>query len=201
MIGWLFLGLWLASLAGLAGGGLRVAVAAPPADAPTPTLPPQRVEIFQDVNVRAGPGTDYDQVGVLISGQTSPILGRSSDGIWFEIEYIGGPNNTGWVFKDLVHVVGDVPSMPTILAPPTPTLHPTTTPDSGATAGPTSLATQDPNAGRPPTFTAPAPQAQPTLLPAQGIHAGAAFPPAILILGLFVLGSFGTLLSLLRLRH
>ncbi len=176
--------------------------AAPPQQAITPTLPPNRVEIFADVNVRAGPGTDYDQVGVLIPGQTSPIVGRNPDGTWFEIEYVGGANGIGWVFKDLVRVVGDLNTMPTVIPPPTPTLLPTTTPVPGATQGTDSFAsTATPSANRPPTFTAPAAVALPTLLPAQGISAGGAFPPAVLIIVLTVLGAFGTMLSVLRLRR
>jgi pimeloyl-ACP methyl ester carboxylesterase len=54
--------------------------------------------------------------------------------------------------------------------------------------------------GRKDTFTPPAVQARPTLLPAQGVREGAAFPPAVLIIVLFVLGSFGGILSLLRFR-
>ncbi len=181
--------------------GLQVAVAAPPPQAATPTLPANRAEIFQDVNVRAGPGTDYDQVGVLIPGQTSAIVGRNPEGTWFEIEYVGGPNCTGWVFKDLVHIVGDLNTMPTVIPPPTPTLPPTTTPQAPGTPVTLAAGTASPNPNRLPTFTAPAVQPPPTLLPAQGINAGGSFPPAVLIIVLFVLGTFGTMLSLLRLRR
>src|SRR5258708_26917783 len=118
------------------GAGLRVAVAAPPGQAATDTPPPNRVEIFQDVNVRGGPCTCYDQVGVLLPGQTSAIIGRNPEGTWYEIEYVGGPDGIGWVFKDLVRVIGDVNRIPTVIPPPTPTLPPTTTPLPGVTAGP-----------------------------------------------------------------
>jgi hypothetical protein len=188
----------------LAGGlvaGTRAAVAAPPGQSATETPPPNRVEIFADVNVRAGPGTDYDRVGVLVPGQTSAILGRNPEGTWFEIEYIGGPNGIGWVSRDLVHVFGDVDTMPTILPPPTPTLPPTTTPPPGTTQGSAFDNTATPNANRLPTFTPPAAVALPTLLPAQGVSTGGAFPPAVLIIVLLVLGTFGMLVSLLRLRQ
>jgi len=181
--------------------GSAAMVAAPPKQAATFTLPANRVEVFQDVNVRAGPGTDYDQVGVLISGQTSAIVGRNPEGTWFEIEYVGGPNGVGWVFKDLVHVVGDLNTMPTVLPPPTPTLQPTTTAVPGGTEVVTEIFTASPNPNRLPTFTAPAPVVAPTLLPAQGLRAGGAFPPAVLIIALLVLGVFGSFLSVLRLRR
>src|SRR5258708_5457524 len=107
------------ALAGGLGGETGAAVAGPARPAATANLPPNRVEIFADVNVRAGPCTCYDLVGVLVPGQTSAIVGRNPEGTWFEIEYIGGPDGVGWVFKDLVHVVGDVNTMPTIIPPPT----------------------------------------------------------------------------------
>jgi len=183
------------------GAGWRVAAAAPPGQAATETPPPNRVEIFQDVNVRGGPCTCYDQVGVLLPGQTSAIIGRNPEGTWYEIEYVGGPNGIGWVFKDLVRVIGDVNSMPTVIPPPTPTLPPTTTPLPGVTTGPNFASTITPVANRLPTFTPPAAVAQPTLLPAQGVTSGGAFPPAVLIIVLFVLGTLGIMLSLLRLRQ
>jgi hypothetical protein len=180
----------------------RPAYAAPALQAATPTLPAERVDIFDtDVNVRNGPGTYYDQVGVLVPGQTSAILGQSPLGDWIKIVYIGGPDNTGWVLADFVRIVGDNANIPTVLPPPTPTLRPTTTPEPGSTRGPLPIGTQVTGDGRLPTFTPPAVQARPTLLPAQGVREGAAFPPAVLIIVLFVLGSFGGILSVLRFRH
>ena len=182
-----------------------VAEAAPARLAATETQPANRIEVLDtgegDVNVRSGPGTDYVLVGVLVAGQTSPIIGRNPEGTWFEIEYVGGPNGVGWVLKDLVHVVGDINTMPTIVPPPTPTLRPTTTPAPGETQGTLFDSTATPNVNRLPTFTAPAGVLVPTLLPAQGLSSGGAFPPAVLIIVLFVLGTLGIMLSLLRLRQ
>jgi hypothetical protein len=198
----LVFGLFLVfGLAGLAVGRARVALAASPRQAATETQPANRVEIFADVNVRAGPCTCYDQVGVLLPGQTSAIIGRNPEGTWFEIEYVGGSNGVGWVFKDLVHMVGDLNTMPTVVPPPTPTLPPTTTPGPGDTQSSLFISSATPNANRLPTFTAPAAIAIPTLLPAQGVSTGGAFPPAVLIIVLLVLGTLGVLLSLLRLRQ
>jgi hypothetical protein len=55
-------------------------------------------------------------------------------------------------------------------------------------------------ATRPPTFTPPPAVVRPTLLPVQGVRDGSRLPPALLIISLFVLGSFGTFVSLLRRR-
>lgn len=161
----------------------------------SPTPPGTRVEAFQDVNVRAGPGTEFDQVGVMVRGQSGAILGRTPNSFWLKIEYIGGPDNTGWVYKDLVRVVGDVLSMPTIIPPPTPTLPPTPTGEVTlavvVTSAPDTL----------PTFTAPPPVVRTTLLSPQGTGRSGGFPPALFIISLFVLGVFGGLVSLLRQRN
>jgi len=161
----------------------------------SPTPPGTRVEAYQDVNVRAGPGTEYDQVGIMIRGQSGVILGRTPNSFWLKIEYLGGPDNTGWVYKDLVRVVGDVIAAPTIIPPPTPTLPPTPTSE-----GPLQ-SSAIPEVNSLPTFTAPPPVVRPTLLPIQGKRQGGGFPPALFIISLFVLGVFGGVVSLLRQRN
>ncbi len=173
-------------------------IGAPGRQAPTPSLPPLRAEAYdQDVNVRSGPGTDYERVGTLVRGQSGAILAQAQTvGVWLKIVYIGGPDNTGWVSQDVVRVVGDLGQAPTVEPPPTPTLPPvptqaiTTTVEARTTLG----------AERLPTFTAPPPVPHPTLLPVQGVREGGGFPPAVLIISLFVLGGFGALISLVRRR-
>jgi hypothetical protein len=91
--------------------------------------------------------------------------------------------------------------MPTIVAPPTPTLPPTPTAPLEEVLGTGPAPATDPNAGRPPTFTPPAPEIRPTLLPAQGLNPTSGFPPAVLIAVLFVLGAFGGVLSAFRARR
>lgn len=189
-------------------GALLVAVsrqpvlAAPGAQAPTFTPPPVRVEVSieqGDVNVRAGPGSEYDRVGQLIPGQTGAILARTANSRWLLIEYIGGPDNQGWVVRDFVRVIGELTNVPIATnIPPTPTRQATRTSEFPSTDVP---ATEDPNLGRPPTFTPPGPFVRPTLLPATGVASSIGVPPALIILTLFALGTFGLVVSLLRLRR
>ncbi|MBM2850805.1 MAG: SH3b protein, partial [Anaerolineales bacterium] len=147
-----------------------VAAAAQQAGTPTPEGGP-RVEAFLDepTNVRAGPGTDYDLVGTLVKGQSGAILGQvlRSPYVWLKIVYIGGPDNAGWVLKDLVRVAGDLNTVPILDLPPTPTLPPTSTAAGEAFEG-----TPTPGPQRLPTFTAPPPVVRPTLLPVQGVREG-----------------------------
>jgi hypothetical protein len=115
--------------------------------------------------------------------------------VWLKIVYIGGPDNAGWVLKDLVRVAGDLNTVPILDSPPTPTLPPTSTAAVEAFEG-----TPTPEPQRLPTFTAPPPVVRPTLLPVQGVREGGGVPPALIIISLFVLGAFGALVSLLRRR-
>lgn len=190
-------------MSGLWWGALRSPLAAPlPASAlqaATPTEPALRAEAAdEDVNVRGGPGTYYDRVGTLVKGQSGAILGQTRVGpfVWLKIVYIGGPDNTGWVSSDVVKVVGNLDDAPTLEPPPTPTLPPP--PTSAVTT--TVVAQGTAETERLPTFTAAPPVVRPTLLPVQGVSEGGGFPPAIPIIGLFVLGIFGGLISLLRRR-
>ena len=155
----------------------------------SPTLSSAFVQAVDQVNVRSGPGTDYDLIGVLIANQQAAALGRSPGGTWIEITYDGGPNNTGWVFGDLVRLDGVTrDQLATVQAPPTPTLEPTATlgpgaAGPGATGAPTGL----------PTYTPPPPYVEPTHFPVTGGGERTGFPPALLIIGLFSVGVLGLL--------
>jgi uncharacterized protein YgiM (DUF1202 family) len=156
---------------------------------PSPTIGGPVVQAVEQVNVRAGPGTDYDLIGVLIANQAAPALGRSPGGTWIQIHYPGGPGNTAWVFGDLVQLTGATrDQLPTVQAPPTPTLPATGTvaaegPGGGPTAAPSRL----------PTFTPPPPYVEPTRFPNTGGGERAGFPPALLIIALFGVGVLGLL--------
>lgn len=145
------------------------------------------------VNVRTGPGVGYDQVGVMISGQRAPVVGRSPGGDWLQIRYPGVPGSLAWVFTPLVRLEPPGATLPIVEPPPTPT------PPVTATIDPT-LAAQFIELAQPtrlPTFTPAEPPPQPTL-PTQSESGSAAFPPILAILGLLVIGLFGMLVSLLR---
>jgi uncharacterized protein YgiM (DUF1202 family) len=153
----------------------------------SPTIGNAVVQALEQVNVRSGPGTDYDLIGVLIANQQAVALGRSPGGTWIQIVYDGGVDNTGWVFGDLVNLNGVTrEQLPTVQAPPTPTLEPTATLGPGAggpivTSAPTSL----------PTYTPPPPYVEPTHFPETGGGERTGFPPALLIIGLFSVGLLG----------
>ncbi|NJN82756.1 MAG: SH3 domain-containing protein [Caldilineaceae bacterium] len=80
---------------------------------------------FDFVNVRAGPAIEFEVIGRFNLGQICPIIGRTPDETWLQIECEGG--FTGWVQSNVVTIQGD-PNSTSILVAPTPTVAPIPTP-------------------------------------------------------------------------
>lgn len=55
------------------------------------------------LNIRAGADLTHEIVGLEAAGTAFPIIGRSTDNAWWQIDYRGVP---AWVFADLVRVDG-----------------------------------------------------------------------------------------------
>ena len=58
-------------------------------------------EITSDVNVRKGPGTDYEKIGTLRTGDIVTVTGESHDG-WYRIEFQGAE---GFVYGQYMTIV------------------------------------------------------------------------------------------------
>lgn len=130
---------------------VTVAAAADAQPTATPTvtaLPdgPPSATVRTDLNVRAGPGTQYDIIGALPANVTVPVLGQTEDGSWWFIEYPSGPDRRGWIAAEFapantnttVPIVNTPTPVPTETPTPTLTVTPTETPTSvPATATPT----------------------------------------------------------------
>ncbi len=72
-----------------------------PADAtPTPAGPSGRV--VQRLNVRSGPGTTFDTLGLLEPGVVVSLTGKNTTASWFQIDYPAGPGGRGWVTSQYV---------------------------------------------------------------------------------------------------
>jgi uncharacterized protein YraI len=143
------------------------------------------------INVRAGPSTDYPRVGVLIPGQLVPALGRTPGGDWVQIAYPGVTGGVAWVYSFLVEVSGN---LPIVEPPPTPT--PLTTPTIDPTLAAQFIVDAQPT--RLPTFTQPPPLVIQTYAPSETSSSTGGVPMGFIIIGLGVIGIFGTLISLLR---
>lgn len=154
-----------------------------------------RLDADQDqINVRDGPGTYFNKVGILLAGQQVPAKGRSVGGEWILIEYPGVSGGMAWVYAPLVSISSG--SLPIVEPPPTPTpmMTPTIDPTLAAqfivTSAPTLL----------PTFTEPPPLVIPTFSsePADVIPGG--IPAGLVIFSLAGVGIFLGLFSLSQRR-
>jgi len=173
---------------------------APTVDIPTVTSTPLGVQITvrldtdqTQINVRSGPGTFYEKVGVLLAGQKAPAKGRSVGGEWILIEYPGIAGGQAWVYAPLV----DIPpgaNLPIVAPPPTPSPVVTTTIDP-------TLAAQfvvTVEATRLPTFTAPPPLVFPTFEPITETPTRGGVPMGLIIISL---ASAGLILGLFSLAQ
>jgi uncharacterized protein YraI len=103
---------------------------------PTPAGPTGRV--VQRLNVRSGPGTTFDPLGLLDPGVVVSLTGKNTTASWFQIDYPAGLNGRGWVTAQYVQTeaTADLPVLdgygnlvtPSIAGPASgPVLIPTTT--------------------------------------------------------------------------
>ena len=106
----------------------------PPPD--TPTTAPSGPSVMVDVNlnVRTGPGTNYDRIGVVPEGTSVDIVGRTADSAWWQISYADGPDGRGWISAGY-GTATNTETVPVVEAPPPPTPSaPTPAPTSPAPA-------------------------------------------------------------------
>lgn len=61
-----------------------------------------------EVNLRYGPGVDYERVGVAKAGETYEIVAYHTQFDWVQIVYPGAPDDRAWVFQDLLEITGDI---------------------------------------------------------------------------------------------
>ena len=59
-------------------------------------------QIIQKINVRTGPGIEFDALGMLNEGDSVFLTGKIPDETWLEIEYASGEEGKGWVFATYV---------------------------------------------------------------------------------------------------
>ncbi|MFN8458375.1 MAG: PKD domain-containing protein [Anaerolineae bacterium] len=107
-----------------------VVVAAVPAT-PPPPLPPSVAQLATtaNLNVRSGPGTSYDVLGVLLLSQQAEIIGRNADATWWQVKFAGAKQGFGWVSAQFAQAnnIGNVPIV-NAPAPPPPPAPPAQTP-------------------------------------------------------------------------
>ncbi len=73
----------------------------------------------QQLNVRSGPGTDYNVLGMIQPDTVMLLTGKNENATWLQIEYAGGPGGRGWVTAAYVQA-NDTASLPLLNASGTP---------------------------------------------------------------------------------
>ncbi len=115
----------------------------PPAPEPataTPEPATASVVVNSNMNVREGPSTAYNILGLANQGTRYAVTGRNNDASWYQIDFNG---RSGWVFANLVTaeavetvaVASNIPAPPAPTATPVP-VPPTATPVPAPTAVP-----------------------------------------------------------------
>ncbi|MFO7681501.1 MAG: SH3 domain-containing protein [Chloroflexota bacterium] len=139
---------------------IPVTLAATPAGGYLPTAVacgvPPTVQTRNTVNVRSGPGVDYDIIGQLVYLEVRPILGRAADAEWWVIQLTN--ETIGWVANAAVIVHGNISGLPIVGAEPlegkTPTPSPLWNPTRNPSCPVIPTATAQPtNTSQPATAT------------------------------------------------
>ena len=60
--------------------------------------------VLSGVNVRSGPGRDFESLGLLIQNDVVSVLGKDASGGWVKIAYASAPDGTGWVAAEFLQV-------------------------------------------------------------------------------------------------
>jgi uncharacterized protein YraI len=169
----------------------------PTGSVPTVTGTPPGATVRVDlslgqIEVYAGPSTYlYPAIGLMLTGQEAPALGRSVDEQWIQIYYPGVPGSVAWVYGLYVSLSRGG-SLPIIDPPPTPT--PASTPTIDPTLAAAFIAPETPT--RLSTFTQPAPMVVPTFINQSG--QANRIPIGLLIFGFGFIGALGAVISFLR---
>lgn len=73
------------------------------------------LEARESANVRAQPDPDASQLGQIRSGERYIVMGRYFR--WYQFQYPPSPTGVGWVFGDLVNIIGDAALIPELTDP------------------------------------------------------------------------------------
>jgi uncharacterized protein YraI len=69
--------------------------------------------VIQQVNVRSGPGTEFESLGTLSPNDVVVLTGKDSSGAWLQIEFGSAPIDRGWINATFLQVNG-LDSLPVI---------------------------------------------------------------------------------------
>lgn len=99
---------------------------------PSPTqLAGLSAKTLVKVNVRSGPGTSFNSLGMIDPESTLTLTGKNETGTWLQIFKAGGPGDRGWVSAAYVQVEGDTGLLPKFNEYGTPVAEESGTPQTG----------------------------------------------------------------------
>lgn len=64
--------------------------------------------VYNEINIRYGPGTDYPRVGVAQAGERFQITAYHTQFPWVQIRYDDSPTGYAWIAIDLLDIEGDI---------------------------------------------------------------------------------------------
>jgi len=99
--------------------------------------PAPQANLTQKLNVRSGPGTHYDSLGVLPLNATVWLTGRNENSSWLQIDFPNSPTGKGWIITGYV-TAPDIKNLPVLDSSGMPLM------DQTATRAPNQLITPTP---------------------------------------------------------
>jgi len=69
------------------------------------------------VNLREQPDLNAESLGLLDSGASAAVLGRTADALWYQVEFPGQTGQTAWVYASLVQLSDPSAELPIVSAP------------------------------------------------------------------------------------
>lgn len=108
-------------------------------EAPAAIAPPAsdaKVTVLGEMNIRSGPGTDYDVIGDAVAGEEFTITGKNSEGNWWQLDFRG---ESGWIYAPFV-IAADAEDVPIVDAAMT------GAPDAAESTTETLVPTEEPKA-------------------------------------------------------
>lgn len=85
---------------------------------PSPPLSSPQATVLQAVNLRTGPGQEYDTIRLMPVGESLALLARSQQGDWLQVVTSDGAN--GWAFAQYLNTSGATAQLPIVVAPSLP---------------------------------------------------------------------------------
>ncbi len=67
-----------------------------------------------EINIRYGPGPDYNRIGVAQAGERFVITARHTQVPWLRVLYTDSPNGFGWVYEPLLEIEGNIYELPSV---------------------------------------------------------------------------------------